>query len=258
MISELHDGLLFALCAGCFFAVIEVGFRIGRRSHDPRDGAMVEHVNTLQTAVLGLLALLLSFTFAMAIERYDTRKVLVLEEANSIGTTYLRAQFLDESSASRARQHLRDYVDARLEFYYARNDAAKLSAAIDRSRSIEEALWATAAEATQSTKSPVYVSLFIQSLNDIIDNDERRRAALENHVPEPVVWLLFLVGAFGLGLIGYGCGVNRKRRPVSTALFAVLIAGVLVVILDIDQPRSGLIQVIQASLERLKEATRTP
>lgn len=249
-ISGLH---LFLITIGLFLLAIELGFRLGKRYSNRQDGALTEHVSSLQSSVLGLLALLLGFTFAMSIERFDTRKQLVLEEANSIGTTYLRAHFLPEKLHQEAAILLQQYVESRLEFYYAGDDIRKIESSAKKSAAIEKNLWNIAVQATKKPENPQSISLFIQSLNDVIDVNEKRRVALENHVPEPVVVLLFFVSIFGMGFIGYNYGLTGKRRHTSTAFFALLIASVLIIILDIDRPRSGLIQVSQASLERLQE-----
>ena len=253
MIWDVDELYLFLITIGLFLLAIELGFRLGKRYSDRKDGALSDHVSSLQSSVFGLLALLLGFTFAMSIERFDIRKQLVLEEANSVGTTYLRSQFLPEKLHQEAAILLQQYVESRLEFYYAGNDISKIELSEEKSANIEKKLWNIAVQATKKPKNPQAINLFIQSLNDIIDVNEKRRVALENHVPEPVVVLLFFVSIFGMGFIGYNYGLTGKRRHTSTAFFALLIASVLIIILDIDRPRSGLIQVSQASLERLQD-----
>ena len=189
----------------------------------------------------------------MSIQRFDTRKQLVLEEANSIGTAYLRSRFLTGNFSKEASLLLREYIGLRLEFYYAGNDTAKIEAAAGKAAIIEKQLWNIAVQSAKGSPDPIFTSLFIQSLNDVIDDNEKRRVALDNHVPEPVIVLLFSVSIFGMGFIGYNYGLSGRHRHGSTAFFALLIASVLIIILDIDRPRSGLIQVSQASLERLQE-----
>ena len=165
------------------------------------------HVEALQSAVLVLLALLLGFTFAMAVSRFDTRKGLVLEEANAIGTTSLRAQFLSEPQRSEALALLRQYVSARLDFYGAGIDQVRLEAASAAAQGIMNRLWALAVTAAAADPRSVPTGLFAQSLNDLIDANEKRRVALDNHVPEAVVYLLLLVS-------DHGAGARRLRlRP---------------------------------------------
>ena len=200
----------------------------------------------------GLLGLLLGFTFFMAVERFDARRALVLEEANAIGTTFLRSDFLPTEQRKAAQGLLRAHICARLALHSAGIDTARLEKANRESARIEGELWALAVEAAAQDPRSLPTRLFIESLNNVIDVHERRRVALDNHVPEAVLYLLLTVSVALLGLLGYGCGLARRRRPASNALFAVLIAVVLITILDIDRPRRGLIEVSQDSLIRLK------
>lgn len=258
MLWGMNEAVLLLGGIAAFLIAIEVGFRLGKRHLAPDDTELAGHVSALQSALLGLLALLLGFTFAMSISRYDVRKQLVLQEANAIGTAYLRASFLPDPQEEQVRGLLRDYVDARLAFFAAGVDPEKLAAAARTAAGLEERLWRQAEAATLAPVNPVAVGLFVQSLNDVIDVNEERQVALENHVPETVIALLFLVAVISMGFTGYGYGLQGRRRHASTAVFAVLIAVVLVVIMDIDRPRRGLITVSQSSLERLQTSVLEP
>ncbi|WP_435640459.1 hypothetical protein [Micavibrio aeruginosavorus] len=255
MIWNTSEIVILPILTVVFIALIEGGFRLGgrRSSNHVPDAALSSHVDTLKSALLGLLALLLGFTFAMAVSRYDVRKELVVQEANAIGTAYLRAQYLPDAMAHDVQDHLRSFVDARLEFYNAGIDPDRITTANAAAADIEKKLWAQAIAVARTMPESEPASLFIESLNDVIDTREKRQAALDNHVPESVIALLFFVSAVGMGFIGYGCGLAGKRRPISTALFGLLIVVVLLVILDIDRPRRGLTEVSQASLLRLQD-----
>ncbi|MEW5764077.1 MAG: hypothetical protein AB1700_16435 [Bacillota bacterium] len=242
---------LFASLAG-FLVAVEAGFRLGVRHGDKGEESDKAHVDSLQAALLGLLALLLSFTFFMAASRFDVRKSLVLEEANAIGTTFLRSEFLPADQRREAKALLREYVSSRLAFYEAGIDPARLDQARTATTRIERRLWALAAEAASQEPRSVPVGLFVESLNNVIDLHEKRQVAFDNHVPETVLSLLLAVSVASFGLLGYRCGLTRRRRFASNALFAVLIVLVLTTILDIDRPRRGLIKVSQDSLVRLQ------
>lgn len=253
MIWQTNELTLFFVALACFLAVMELGFRVAKKFGTGGDEAVVEHVSSLQNALLGLLALLIGFTFAMSISRFDTRKDLVMEEANAIGTAYLRAHFLPAPHDRKVSKLLKDYVDARIDFYAAGISPEQLREVNVKAYHIESQLWEHAITVSKANTLPVPVSQFVTALNEVIDINEKRQVALENHVPEAVVWLLFLVAATGMGFIGYEYGLKGRRRHAATAIFALLIAVVLTVILDIDRPRRGLIQVSQASLLRLQE-----
>jgi len=243
--------VLFIACYVCFLAVMEVGFRLGRRQHELSDDATVSHVGALQNALLGLLALLLGFTFAMAVTRFEARKVLVVEEANAIGTTFLRSQYLPELRRQAIARLLKEYVAARLAFNEMRDERVRVAAEATTSR-MQRELWSHAAEVAMQQPTSEPVGLFIHSLNQAIDKREEIRAARDNHVPESVLWLLVGVTAVALAFVGYGSGLTGRRRFVLNAVFALLIALVLTIILDLDRPREGLIRVSQASMIRVK------
>lgn len=241
-----------------FLVVIEISFRLGHRHQATAEASLKSHVSALQAALLGLLALLLGFAFAMAVSRFDTRKALVLEESNAIGTTYLRARLLPEPQRQELKKLLHAYVDARLAFYDAGTDRARLGAANTAAAQLSERLWSLAVGLADKDPRSVPLGLFVQSLNDVIDLHEKRLQALDNHVPEAVLYLLYGVASVALGFIGYGCGLDGQRRAVSTALVSILIALVLMVIIDIDRPRRGLIKVSQDSMIRLKQSIDQP
>lgn len=209
--------------------------------------------------MLGLLALLLGFTFSMAVSRFDARKALVLEEANGIGTAALRAQLLPSPQAGDIRRLLVAYTSARLDFYAAGIDPGRLEAANAQASRIEDQLWAMAVAVAAEDPRSVPIGLFIDSLNEVIDVKEKRRVALDNHVPETVLLLLYVTSFAALVLVGYGCGLGGQRHFLLNALLACLFALVLTTILDIYRPRRGLVQVSQDSLTRLKaELDQTP
>ena len=251
MMWSIPEFVLALVFLAGFLAAIEGGFRLGLRRSGRGDESDRNHLGALQAAVLGLLALLLGFTFFMSVSRFDTRKALVLEEANAIGTTYLRARFLPAEQQEPAQGLLRAYVTARLAFFDAGIDKARIAKANADATAIESQLWALAVTATERDPHAVSLGLFIQALNDMIDIQEKRQTALDNHVSEPVLYLLLVASIMAMGLLGHGCGLDRRRRFPSNALFALLIVLVLVTILDLDRPRRGLIEVSQDSMARL-------
>ncbi len=249
------NGLVVALVVlGLFLLAAEAGFRLGRRRHEPADERTKGHLGSLQGALLGLLALMLGFTFAMAMGRFDARKSLVLDEANAIGTTALRARLLPEAQRGEILPLLRSYVDARLAFYDVGIDPVRLEETYSTAARLQEQLWQVAVRLAQEDPRSVPAGLFVSSLNETIDLSEKRRQALDNHVPEPVLVVVIGLAAVALGFVGHACGLDGPRRFASTALVSLLIALVILVILDLDRPRRGVIRVSQASMIRLKHS----
>ena len=140
----------------------------------------------------------------------------------------------------------------RLAFYDAGIDRQKIDAANAGATRIQNALWAMTVAAMAADPRSVAGGLFVNALNDVIDHQEKRQAAFDNHVPEPVLALLLVFGFVAFGFTGYVCGLVRRRCALSNALFALLVVLVLTTTLDLDRPRRGLIEVSQESLLRLQ------
>ncbi|KDD65870.1 hypothetical protein V466_26735 [Pseudomonas mandelii PD30] len=249
----LDEIILFFIVVAISCVVLELAFRLGRHHRAHSNDSTRSHLTVLQTALLGLLALLLGFNFAMATSRFEARKTLIQEEVTVIGATYLRTKLLPSDLRGKMSALLKDYVSARIEFMRAGTDEKLLKLASESSRTIEDQLWSLAAAAEAQSETTTTMNLVIQSLTDVYNVNEKRRAALDNHVPATVINLLFVVAIGALGFIAYSYGLGHRRRHGSTTLFAILIAMVFTLILDLDQPRSGFIRVGEESMLRLQE-----
>ena len=250
--------ILFAALLVCLLAAAEIGFLLGRRARPDIDEYTRSQINTIQAAVLGMLALLLGFTFSMSTSRYEVRKQLVLDESNAIGTTFLRAQLLPEPQRKDTSDLLRRYVDIRLKFYSAGIEQVLLRQAIEKTEQTHKELWSHAAAVGEKDPRAITTGLFIQSLNEMIDLHSKRMAALENHVPEVVFILLYLVSIMAMGMVGYGCGLGGRRSLVMAMTTAFLIALVILIVLDLDRPARGLVKVSQQRLIDLQESLKKP
>jgi hypothetical protein len=232
----------------------EAGYRFGRRFRHRNPDAASSHGGSIQGAVLGLLGLLLGFTFAMAVGRYEARRDLVLREANAIGTAWLRADFLPSPQRGEIKAILRDYTAHRLATVAAAaKDPQRFAAARREVAGFHARLWEGGRSAVAASPSPVTATL-IMSLNEVIDLDASRMAAGRNHVPGAVWLLLLLVAGCGSWASGYGSGAGGPRSTFSQAVFPLLIAVVITLIADIDRPQRGLIGVSQLPLEELLDS----
>jgi hypothetical protein len=251
---RIDEGVLFVAALASFLVMLEIAFRVGRRYRSTGDDVGRAHISALQSGLLGLLSLLLGFNFAMAASRFDARKTLLQDEVNAVRMTYLRAQLLPGTQRDTISDLLHDYVDARVAAVATDVNRAKLDSANAQASRIETQLWAITGDVAEGGNATVQLSLFIQSLNELINVNDRRRAAQDNHVPETVINLLFSVALGALAYIAYGYGLAGKRRHLSTAIFALLIAMVLTIILDLDRPRRGLIRIDEQGMIRLQQA----
>jgi Protein of unknown function (DUF4239) len=246
-----NQWLVIGTVSALLLAATELGFHFGLRLHQTKDEARKGQIAGIQGAVLGLLALLLGFTFAMAVGRYEKRRELVLQEANAIGTTYLRASLLSETHRTDVEQLLRRYVDVRLDFYEAGSDETRQARAEKDATGIQRQLWQHAVDAGRESPSPLVAS-FISALNETIDLDATRLNASRAHVPG-AVWLLVLaVAASGCCASGYGAGSSGVRSNFANIALPLLIAVVITLLVDLDRPHSGLIQISQQPMLDLK------
>jgi uncharacterized protein (DUF2164 family) len=210
-------------------------------------------VATIESALLGLLALLLGFAFAMAITRFDVRKQVVMEEANDLQTTFLRAQLLRQPYQAESSRLLREYVDSRVAYYQAGADRQKIRDALERTSQLQIRLWTVAVAAVRYDSNEVTTGYYVQSLNGLIDDHTKRLAAMENHVPEFILLLLVFVATMSIGVTGYSAGLKRARLLVLRAILAILVAATLLVIVDLDRPRRGLIKVSEGGMLQLQQ-----
>ncbi|WII73211.1 DUF4239 domain-containing protein [Bdellovibrio sp. 22V] len=223
--------------------------RISRKKPNASAEAVTE---ILPTSILGLLALLLGFTFSMAINRYEDRKSLVMKEANALGTTYLRTQMLAPEQGRPLRELLKQYTQHRLVFFDVMKDAQKVTTFNSHSQDLLSQMWQLAVTVTQKDKSPI-AGLFVSSLNDVIDLDTERVFASKNHVPEIVYYIIILITLLGLTTLSFVIGYKGQRNSASLFL-AVLFAFVIIMIQDLDRPGRGLIQVGEQSLIDLSKS----
>ena len=246
--------MVFAILAVVLPALSEFGWRMGVahsrvKSDKRRDGGSVP------AAVLTLLGLLLGFTFAMAVGRHDARRELVVQEANSIGTTARRAQLLPEPEAANVGRLLGEYVALRIEAHRKTQFSQRFEALRKDSANLHERLWNEAVAAAAKKPTPITAS-FIVSLNETIDFEATRVAAKRNHVPGAVWLLLLCVAGCGVWLTGWQAGMDRGHPFLSRFLFPVLIAVVIALITDIDTPRGGLITLDERPLLELKDSLK--
>jgi hypothetical protein len=229
--------IIFLVGLAVILAVSELGWQLGTRS-DSRGGS---NVSTLESAMLGLLALIIGFSFAMALSRFEARRDAVLNEANAIGTTALRARLLPDPHRAETLKLLREYIQIRLDIVQSGQSLADLKTAVDRSNGVQEALWLQVKALTVKDNGMVPTGLFIQALNEMIDNQAKRLAALRNRIPNIVLLGLFGIAAVAGGFAGYASGLDTKRTRLPVYIMGLLVATVILLIFDLDRPSSGFI-----------------
>ncbi len=252
---DINSVLIAVVLLISMVAAIEAGYLIGLKSNKSANEDAKAHVNAVQASILGILALLLGFTLSLSLQRFDNRSEAVVDEANAIGTAYLRAQLLPSGLRNNVQSLLRSYLDLRV-------DASALSIVNGAEREImlaktlqsQSTLWDCARQAAQIEPNPVTSGLFIQALNELIDNFGKRDAAINRHVPEVVLLLLYGTFLMTGGIVGFTCGIAGHRPSPVSYIMITLIVVLVFIILDLDRPRRGFITVSQKSLVDLQTA----
>jgi len=252
---NLNSILIISILFISLVIAIEAGYRIGRRFQSTQDDLSRSQVNAIQASLLGVLALLLGFTFSQSLQRYDSRSEALVDEANAIGTTYLRAKLLPASMRSEVQVLIGEYVDKRVqEATIPLSDVAARQVLLDESTQDQAEMWQYALLAAEEDKSPVTSGLFIQSLNELIDSYGKRNASLSRHVPEVALFLLFGTFVLTWGIVGFASGITGKRVSIVAHIMLVLIILLVFIIIDLDRPRRGLIEINQTNLIELQQS----
>ena len=232
---------IFVVSVVAMFAASEIGRRFGgfARSRGRDNDA------TLEAAVLGLLALMISFTFSMALSLFEARRDAVLNEANAIGTTALRARLLPAPHDVQAVKLLREYVQIRLDLFRQAPTARESDAASNRSNAIQTSLWQEVKAVEAVDKGMVPTGLFIQTLNEMIDNQEKRVMAYNNRVPDIVLIGLYSIAFVAMAFAGFGAELDSRRSRLPVYLTGLIVCAVMLLIQDLDRPDAGLIRTSQ-------------
>jgi hypothetical protein len=218
-----------------------VGILVGRRLH-ARPDVKVESVGVVQGTLLGLVGLLLAFGLSMAVSRYETRRTLVVQEANAIGTTYLRAQLLAEPARTASLDLLAEYADIAVDLGTEVPFTDRFDADAEQFGEIQRDLWAQAGDAVAADPTGTAPRLYVETLNEMIDLHTDRMASLRNQVPTAVMLLQLGAVAIGLGVLALYLSM-LGRSLVTPVLAAVVLLVILFVSFDLDRPERGFITV---------------
>jgi hypothetical protein len=254
--NAAHWGV--ALSVGVFAGIVaclEVGYRLGRRHSEDRAH---EGIGATEAAVFGLLGLLLAFSFAGGTSRLDTRRQLIVEEANAIGTAYLRLDVLAADDQPAMRRLFREYLDARLQVYQKLPDLVAAEREMEHSAGIQRRLWSQAVTASRANTTPTAAKLLLPAINQMIDVTTSRTVALQTHLPKLILGLLMVVALLTGLLAGYAMAKRRSRSWLHMLVYALVVAVTIYAVIDLDYPRSGLIRLDAAdnALAKLRDSIR--
>jgi hypothetical protein len=233
----------------------ELGFRLGVWWQERTPGEQEGPTGLLVGSLLALLAFMLAITMGMAADRFDRRRALVLDEATAIRSAYLMAGYFPEALGDRTRVLFEEYTPLRI----ATSDLDTLAANFQRSEEIHLELWSIVEELVLTTQNTDITALFVEAVDEIIEVHEARAiAGLHSRVPETVVFLLLGGSTLTLLLVGYSAGITERRSLISAVALVVALSVVTVLVLDIDRPRDGIVQVSQQPLIDLERRLFQP
>ncbi len=254
MIEFLHRPLFVFLV---FFLALWLAAVVGRhilRGQSKLDKELREDFGTIVTAALTLSALIVGFSFSMAINRYDQRKNYEEGEANAIGTEYVRVDLLPVADADKLRPLLKSYLEQRIAFYLVQ-DGPELQQVQARTAGLQAELWSAIRSAAAAQRDPV-TALVVSGMNDVLNSQGYAQAMFWNRIPISAWALMVVVGILCNVLVGYG---SRDLKTGSRLLPILPLIGAIafMFIADIDAPRHGLIRVKPQNLTSLAESLRT-
>jgi len=233
----------------------EVAARVGRRWYPRADDLRRGHFVAVLGSLLGLLALLLSFTFAMAANRYDTRRQGVVREANVLGALYLQSSLLPEAPRKEFRQQLRRYVDLRGQLLAFHRDltAEQLEPVVLQSDEVHQRMWKVIQDAALAQPPAHGADAMLVGLIDAAAIQRERLLAFESRVPDAIIWLLLWGALVAMGAVGLAGGLGNHRGVPARVIVSILMCGTIYVVLDLDKPHQGLIKVSQTPILRLQQ-----
>ncbi len=239
-LSSAQIGLLiFAIYVAAYYA----GNRLKRYRAASTDAG--KEGGSISAGVMGLLGLLLGFSFSMANSRYDARREAIVEEANAIGTAFLRTAVYPDSMMILLRSKMKDYVDARIAYFEAGADIEKALAAYDRGSEIGNEIWYIAANFARTQSVVTRDAQMLPALNAMLDSASARLATTRAQIPTYILEFLILLSVATAFFIGY----EQKSRFdwIQVVVYSFIFALTVKTVIDLDQPRRGAITLKEAN-----------
>ena len=223
------------------FLVMIAAYWIGCRVSQRFKNYFIDGFGPVEGSLLGLLALLLAFTFSMSAARYETRRQIVLQEARFIGTAILRADLYEQLERDAFRADFKEYVEVRIASHDSGFDEEKVTQNLDLSTRISTRLWDRAARLGRNPANFISSNQMIPALNNMIDIVTTRNVARHSTVPDAIIWVLFMLCAVSSFMIGINRKESKSSMLVVNTVFSLMISACVFLIIDLDRPKHGLI-----------------
>lgn len=255
-LHEFPTWLIVAALMAAMMLTAWIGFRAGRRRHSEMGDSGRGHFNAVQASLLGLLALLLSFTLSMADRRYEARRLLVVDDANNLAALHLRGTYLPEPARAEFARLLRDYVATRADAQVLNRGVtrAEMTSLARQAERFHGQMCELIRAELQGAHPARGAETMLTLLSDARGVLTRRVHAFQSRVPDSIVGLLLAAAVATGGVVGYSGGLGQHRGTVQSALLALFVSATVYVILDLDRPLHGIMAVDQTPMLQLKES----
>lgn len=255
LLDPIPIPVIFLLFAVFTLVCYEVAFRVGRWWQHRQPGIQEGPRETLVGAMLALIAFLLAVTMSMASDRFDTRRGIVLQEANAIEAVYLQADYLPSPESAQIQELVREYLPLRIRT----GSSATIPADLAKSIELQQQMWAITGSVARSGYLSDLMSSFGDSLTELTNVSETRvTSGLYARVPDTIIVLLLVGSALSLLMVGYGAGLRGERSIFSALILVVALGVVLTLVVDLDRPLDGLITVSQRPLIDVQQRIGLP
>ncbi len=255
-VFRTSEWILISVFLLALLVAVGLGNALGRRYQKSTTDSARTYASGILAGTIGLLGLILGFSFSMALSRYEAAKSQMVSEANAIGTAYLRSQALGPNDARIAKGLFSDYATALDEYYKLGLNSQAAEATGQKLSQLSSKLWSELIVISRTNHDMVPTGLYMQALNEMIDQSSLRLNLIQFHIPEPIYALLLIISVLTLGLAGYVAGLGSLQRSASSTILAIMVALVFLVIIDLERPKRGFIRVENTRIEELQKSVQ--
>jgi hypothetical protein len=240
----LINTLIKVICiGGAMLLLLEFGRRIGRQSIVTDPVGSHQGLGPVEAAVFGLMGLIIALTFSGAVSRFDERRMLIVDEANSISTAYLRVDLLPNDAQPEIRRYFRDYLETRIELYHNIKDKNKVASLEEKTNAIQLKLWKASVISSQKADNVSATMLLLPALNSMIDICSTRTAIRLIHQPKIILFVMILLALVCSLIVGYSMSLKKSRSWIHLLGFTLVMLITILVIFDMEYPRIGFIRI---------------
>jgi hypothetical protein len=252
---ERDSWVIVLVLMGAMMGAAEVGYKVGQRWPMRAGETSGRYYIAVQGSILGLLSLLLGFTFNMSTQRYEMRRKLVMDDASVLSTLWLQSSLLPESQRSTLQPLLRQYIEVRADAAMLKHEltTAELGNRIELAESLHRKMWEVVKAEVQGERPAKGAEAMVALLSNAQSLHRQRIYAYESRVPEIIMGMLFGAAMTAMFALGYSGGLTQQRGILLRIMIALIVCGTVFTILDLDTPRRGLIQVEQTPMLRVKQ-----